>query len=61
MRESLEKELQNAESQIERLQNLLASDFSNKAPAQVVENEKNRLQNFIDAVEKLKSQLATLE
>ena len=40
----LEKELKDAEAQIERLEKLLSSDFANKAPAPVVaKNARNSL------------------
>jgi valyl-tRNA synthetase len=53
----LQKELNVAKSQIERLQKLLASDFANKAPAKLVGNEKQKLEEFKETVEKLKRQL----
>jgi valyl-tRNA synthetase len=57
MRASLKAELQNTHEQISRLKSLLASDFSNKAPAAVVEKEKAKLDNFIEAAEKIQNQL----
>jgi len=53
----LEKELREAESQIERLEKLLSSDFSNKAPAPVVQKERDKLTGYKETVEKLKAQL----
>jgi len=61
MRESLVKELHNSQEQIERLKKLLASDFSSKAPLKVVEKEKNKLDRFIETVEKIKTQLDSIE
>jgi len=57
LREKLERELSEANSQIQRLENLLASDFANKAPAKVVENERTKLDTYRQTVEKLKKQL----
>ena len=57
MRASLKSELQNTNEQISRLKSLLASDFSNKAPAAVVEKEKLKLINFTEAAEKIQTQL----
>ena len=53
----LEKELKEAESQIERLEKLLASDFANKAPAPVVQKERDKLANYKETAEKIKAQL----
>jgi valyl-tRNA synthetase len=53
----LEKELKEAESHIERLEKLLGSDFANKAPAQVVAKEKEKLAGYKETAEKIKSQL----
>ncbi len=56
-RARLTKELAEAEAQIARLEKLLSSDFATKAPAVVVQKEKDKLALFIDTVEKLKAQL----
>jgi valyl-tRNA synthetase len=53
----LQKELEEAESQIARLEKLLSSDFANKAPAPVVDKERQKLAAFQETVEKLKAQL----
>ena len=53
----LEKELKDTESQIERLEKLLSSDFANKAPATVVEKEREKLAGYKETAEKLKAQL----
>ncbi len=54
----LERELAEARSQIDRLEKLLASDFSVKAPAPVVEKEKEKLDNYRQAAEKIARQLS---
>jgi len=53
----LEKELKEAESHIERLEKLLAGDFANKAPAALVQKERDKLAGYKDTAEKIKSQL----
>jgi valyl-tRNA synthetase len=52
-----QKELVEAEAQIERLEKLLASPFAQKAPPAVVDKERQRLEGFQDVAEKLKRQL----
>jgi len=44
-------------SQVDRLEKLLASDFATKAPAAVVEKERSRLKEFLETREKIKAQL----
>jgi len=53
----LEKELKEAESHIQRLENLLSSDFANKAPATLVQKERDKLAGYKDTAEKIKAQL----
>ena len=53
----LEKELKDAEAQIERLEKLLSSDFANKAPASVVSKEREKLTGYKETAEKIKAQL----
>ncbi|MBL8098912.1 MAG: valine--tRNA ligase, partial [Anaerolineales bacterium] len=53
----LEKELREAESHITRLENLLNGDFANKAPAALVQKEKDKLAGYKDTAEKIKAQL----
>jgi valyl-tRNA synthetase len=60
-RARLESSLKEAESQIERLENLLASPFSEKAPPEIVQKESDKLANYRKAAQKLQSQLETLE
>ncbi|NWG05104.1 MAG: valine--tRNA ligase [Chloroflexi bacterium] len=53
----LEKELKEAESHIERLEKLLSSDFTNKAPAALVQKERDKLVGYKETAEKIKAQL----
>jgi valyl-tRNA synthetase len=53
----LEKELREAQSHIERLEKLLSSDFANKAPAALVQKERDKLAGFKDTADKIKAQL----
>jgi valyl-tRNA synthetase len=59
-REQLEKELLNIVNQVERLEKLLGSDFSQKAPAAVVQKEREKLIAFQETAEKLKVQINVL-
>ena len=53
----LEKELKEAASHIERLEKLLAGDFANKAPAALVQKEREKLTAYKETAEKIKAQL----
>jgi valyl-tRNA synthetase len=53
----IEKELQDTESQVERLERLLSGPFSEKAPAPVVQKEREKLDVFKEKAEKLRRQL----
>jgi valyl-tRNA synthetase len=53
----LEKELKEAESHIQRLENLLGGDFANKAPAALIQKERDKLNAYKDTAEKIKAQL----
>ena len=53
----LQKELAETQVQIARLEKLLASDFANKAPAAVVQKEREKLAVYQETSEKLKAQL----
>jgi len=53
----LEKELKETESHIERLEKLLSSDFASKAPALVVQKERDKLAGYKETAEKIKTQL----
>jgi len=56
-RSRLEKELAQTVSQIERLENLLGSDFAIKAPETVVTKERDRLAGLQLTAQKIRSQL----
>ncbi len=56
-RARLSKELAEAQSQINRLEKLLGSDFANKAPAPVVAKEREKLAAYKETAEKLQAQL----
>jgi valyl-tRNA synthetase len=56
-RKRLEKELADTQSQIDRLEKLLGSDFAVKAPAPVVQKERERLAAFKETAGKLRAQL----
>jgi valyl-tRNA synthetase len=56
-RKRLEKELADVKVQIDRLEKLLGSDFANKAPAAVVQKERERLAGFMETAKKLMAQL----
>jgi valyl-tRNA synthetase len=53
----LEKELKEAESHIDRLEKLLSSDFANKAPAALVQKERDKLAGYKETAGKIKAQL----
>jgi len=53
----LEKELKEAQSHIERLEKLLAGDFASKAPAALVQKERDKLTGYKETAEKIKGQL----
>ncbi len=59
-RDRLSKALKEAEGQITRLEKLLDGPFADKAPAQVVQKERERLAGFRETAVKLKSQLEGL-
>ncbi|HEX2990029.1 MAG TPA: valine--tRNA ligase [Anaerolineales bacterium] len=56
-RTRLEKDLREARSQIERLEKLLAGDFANKAPAALVQKEREKLEGYRKTAEKIEAQL----
>ncbi len=58
-RARMEKQLAEVEAQIGRLEGLLASDFASKAPASVVQKERDKLAGLADSREKLLAQLAS--
>ncbi len=53
----LEKELSTIEGEIKRLENLLASPFGQKAPAAVVEKERQKLEGYKETAQKIKQQV----
>jgi valyl-tRNA synthetase len=60
-RQRLEKDLADLQSQIERLEALLASPFAQKAPPPVVQKERDKLAGFQETAEKVRAQLDMLE
>jgi valyl-tRNA synthetase len=56
-RRRLEKDLAEASSQIERLEKLLAGPFAQKAPAEVVQKEREKLAAYRETAEKISAQL----
>ena len=56
-RDRLEKELAEAQSQINRLEKLLASPFAQKAPTDVVEKEQEKLASYQETAERVRQQL----
>ena len=59
-RSRLEQESQEVESQIKRLEKLLAGPFTERAPGDVVQKERDRLQEFVQAAGRIKIQLDRL-
>jgi valyl-tRNA synthetase len=59
-RARLEKDLAGVESQVNRLEKLLASPFSERAPEEVVQKEREKLESYRQTQEKIKEQLASL-
>lgn len=59
-RARMEKELAEVESQIQRLKILLNGPFAEKAPAPVVEKERQKLAAFMETAEKLRGQIQSL-
>ncbi|MCJ7723821.1 MAG: valine--tRNA ligase, partial [Anaerolineales bacterium] len=57
-RSRMEKEMADIDSQIARLEKLLSSDFAKKAPEGVIQKEQERLKNYREMADKLRSQLA---
>jgi valyl-tRNA synthetase len=52
----VQKEIETLQSQISRLEGLLASDFAGKAPPQVVEKERVKLAEYKESLQKLQKQ-----
>ena len=55
--ERLAKELKDVEVQIERLETLLSSPFAQRAPAAVVDKEREKLAGFKETADKLREQI----
>ena len=55
--ERMQAELADTETQIKRLEDLLNSPFGQKAPAAVIDKERQRLDTFKETAEKLRQQL----
>jgi len=49
--------LKETNSHIKRLEGLLKSDFSKKAPPQVVDKERSKLESFKQTAQKIKDQM----
>jgi valyl-tRNA synthetase len=60
MRDKLMKEFELTNSLVKRLEGLLASDFSTKAPPQVVEKERSKLDTYKQTAHTIKTQLDAL-
>ncbi len=56
-RDRLEAGLKEAESHIARLEKMLSSPFAKKAPAAVVDKEREKLAGYKETAEKIKAQL----
>jgi len=56
----LEKELEEVQQQISRLEQLLSSPFAQKAPPAVVEKERDKLMIYRQSAERLESQIKNL-
>jgi valyl-tRNA synthetase len=56
-RERIQKDLADVQSQIERLEKLLSSSFAEKAPAAVVEKERQKLAAFQETAKRLREQV----
>jgi valyl-tRNA synthetase len=59
--ERLNKALNEAESQAQRLEKLLNSSFAERAPGEIVQKEREKLSSYQDTVEKIRKQLEALD
>ncbi len=59
-KQRLEEELEETEAQVTRLEELLAGPFADKAPAEIVSKEREKLAGFQQKAAKLRSQLREL-
>jgi valyl-tRNA synthetase len=60
-RERLYKALDEAESQVDRLEKLLTSSFAQRAPAEIVQKERDKLSTYQETVENIRKQLNVIE
>jgi valyl-tRNA synthetase len=60
-RTRLSSSLREAENQVDRLEKLLTSSFAEKAPADIVQKERDKLASYQETAEKLRKQLETLK
>ena len=60
-RERITKALSEAEAQAARLGKLLSGSFAERAPAEIVLKEKEKLAGYLETVAKLKNQLEKLD
>ena len=56
-KKSLKKKLKNSKSQAHRIEKLLSSEFSQKAPKEIVEKEYEKLKNYKMDIEKIEELL----
>ena len=59
-RTRLQKEMVELQKEIARLTQLLASDFTKRAPAPIVDRERQKLTTYLDTVQKLQEQIKSL-
>jgi valyl-tRNA synthetase len=59
-RERLQRALTEAQGQAERLEKLLDSPFAQRAPAEIVQKERDKLTNYQETIEKTRKQLDAL-
>ena len=59
-RSRLQNELAETRSQIERLEKLLAGDFARRAPAALVDKERQKLEDYLETARKLEEQIRNL-
>ncbi|MFP3855233.1 MAG: hypothetical protein ACLFWD_13170, partial [Anaerolineales bacterium] len=59
-RERIKEEMEVIQAQIDRLEKQLAGPFSERAPEQVVQKERDKLADYRQSMEKLEPQLKAL-
>ncbi|MEA3439079.1 MAG: class I tRNA ligase family protein, partial [Chloroflexota bacterium] len=60
-RERMKKDLAETQTQIDRLEKLLAGPFAEKAPESVVQKERDKLKYYLETAVKISAQLGALE